>query len=143
MGIVLDSSVLIAAERGRFDLPRLLADHPAEPFLIAAVTASELLHGCERATDLGVKQRRLRFVEGVLQDFLTLPFALAEAREHARLWAHLGAAGALIGERDLLIAATARANGFAVATLNRGEFVRVPGLALIDLTAFTLTPRRD
>lgn len=141
MGIVLDSSVLIAAERGRFDLPELLAAHPAEPFLIAAITASELLHGCERATDLVVKHRRMRFVEGVLQDFVTLPFTLAEAREHARLWAHLGAAGTLIGERDLLIAATAKANGFAVATLNHGEFARVPGLALTELTAYVLTSR--
>ena len=72
-----------------------------------------------------VKQRRMRFVEGVLLDFLPLPFALAEAREHARIWAQLGAAGTLIGERDLLIAATAVANGFAVATLNHGEFGRV------------------
>ncbi|GDY19833.1 hypothetical protein LBMAG56_11780 [Verrucomicrobiota bacterium] len=46
MGIILDSSVLIAAERGRLDLPKLLAAHPSDPFLIAAITASELLHGC-------------------------------------------------------------------------------------------------
>ena len=141
MGIVLDSSVLIAAERGRFDLPGLLAAHPAEQFLIAAITASELLHGCERATDPLVKHRRMRFVEGVLQDFVTVPFALAEAREHARVWAQLEIAGTPIGERDLLIAATALAGGFSVATLNRREFARVPALALLDLTAFEITPR--
>ncbi len=138
---MLDSSVLIAAERGRFDLPGLLAAHPAEPFLIAAITASELLHGCERAGTPGVRERRVRFVEGVLQDFAILPFTLAEAREHARIWARLAAIGTLIGERDLQIAATALANKFDLATLNRGEFVRLPGLALIDLTPFILTPR--
>ena len=143
MGIVLDSSVLIAVERGRFDLPKLLAAHPADPFLIAAITASELLHGCERATDPVIKQRRMRYVEGVLRDFMALPFALPEAREHARIWAQLEAAGTLIGERDLLIAATALAGGFSVATLNQSEFSRVPGLVLIDLMAYALASRRN
>ncbi len=138
---MLDSSVLIATERGRFDLPKLLAAHPTEPFLIAAITASELLHGCERAGTPGVKERRVRFVEGVLQDFAVLPFTLAEAREHARIWARLTAMGANIGERDLLIAATALASGLDLATLNHGEFVRVPGLALVDLAPCILTPR--
>ena len=83
----------------------------------------------------------MRFVEGVLQDFAVLPFTLAEAREHARIWARLTAMGANIGERDLLIAATALASGLDLATLNHGEFVRVPGLALVDLAPCILTPR--
>lgn len=45
MGAVIDSSVLIAAERGKLDLPRVLADHGDEPIAISAITASELLHG--------------------------------------------------------------------------------------------------
>jgi len=49
--------------------------------------------------------------------------------------------GANIGERDLLIAATALASGLDLATLNHGEFVRVPGLALVDLAPCILTPR--
>ena len=46
----------------------------------------------------------------------------------------------LIGERDLLIAAIARATGHALATLNRSEFSRVPGLILVDVGKFILTP---
>jgi tRNA(fMet)-specific endonuclease VapC len=61
-----------------------------------------------------------------------LPFALAEAREHATLWAELEGRGQIIGERDLQIAATAKANGHAVATLNRREFERVPGIILAE-----------
>jgi tRNA(fMet)-specific endonuclease VapC len=49
MGLILDTSVLIAAERARLDLPRLFAAHAEEPFALAAITASELLHGVERA----------------------------------------------------------------------------------------------
>lgn len=140
MGVVLDSSVLIAAERGRFDLARFLAAHPAEIFCIAAITASELLHGCLRATDPSVKARRVRFVEGLFQDYQVLPFALGEAREHAQIWAQLEMQGFSVGERDLQIAATAKANGHTVATLNGREFDRIPGLTLVDLRPF-VSPR--
>jgi predicted nucleic acid-binding protein len=36
----------------------------------------------------------------------------------------------MIGPHDLLVAATALAGGHALATLNRREFARVPGLVL-------------
>jgi tRNA(fMet)-specific endonuclease VapC len=129
---VIDSSLFIASERGRFNLDGLLAAHPVDLFFIAAITASELLHGCARATDANVRERRVRFVESVLQNYAVLPFALAEAREHAKLWAELEGRGQIIGERDLHIAATATANGHAVATLNRREFERVPGIILVE-----------
>ena len=43
--MILDSSILIAFERRRFDLERLLSDHGSPA--IAAVTAAELLIGVE------------------------------------------------------------------------------------------------
>jgi tRNA(fMet)-specific endonuclease VapC len=51
MGVILDSSVLIAAERRRFDLIGFLSAHSTDAIFITAVTASELLHGCERSDD--------------------------------------------------------------------------------------------
>ena len=139
MGIILDSSILIAAERKRLDLPRLLLAHPNEWFFITVITASELLHGCARAGDPRIRERRTHFVEDVLQDYPVLPFNLAEAREHALLWADLEVKGTLIGERDLLIAAIAKAAGHSLATLNRNEFERVPGLSLLEVGAFIPT----
>ena len=136
MGVILDSSVLIAAERGKFDLVGLLRAHADEVFQLAAITASELLHGCERANTAAVRERRVRFVEGVIRDFGVVPFALDEAREHARIWALLESTGEIIGPRDLEIAATALAMGFALATRNLGEFRRVPGLRLLDVAPF-------
>ena len=59
-----------------------------------------------------------------------LPFGLAEARIHARIWAGLTASGTLIGAHDLLIAATALAHGFDLLTDNVREFSRVPGLVV-------------
>jgi tRNA(fMet)-specific endonuclease VapC len=136
MGVILDSSILIAAERKRFDLARLLSAHPSELFFITTITASELLHGCARANDARIRERRTKFVEDVFQDYAVLPFNLAEAREHAQLWAELEMKGMLIGERDLLIASIAKATGHSLATLNQNEFARIPGLALIDVGGF-------
>jgi tRNA(fMet)-specific endonuclease VapC len=135
VGIVIDSSLFIASERKRFNLAGFLAAHSTDLLFIAAITASELLHGCARATDAIVRERRVRFVESVVQFYAVLPFGLAEAREHARLWADLEGRGLVIGERDLHIAATAKANGYAVATLNRREFERVSGIILVDTSA--------
>ena len=117
-------------------MPGYLAALGDAPVALAAITASELLHGVERARDTGVRQRRSAFVEGVLENVPVIPFGLAEARAHSRVWAELAGAGALIGAHDLLIAATALVAGSEVATLNVTEFGRVPGLHLADLTTF-------
>src|SRR5260370_27391727 len=142
MGVVLDSSLLISAERGRFDLTRFLLAHAVELFFISAITASELLHGCARAVEDGIKALRFQFVEGVFQDYAVLPFALPEAREHAQIWVELERRGQPIGERDLQIAATAKANGHAIATLNNQEFERVVGLRLLDVKPFVSRPSK-
>jgi predicted nucleic acid-binding protein len=64
---------------------------------------------------------------------------LPEARRHAELWAELASRGAPIGAHDMLVAATALANAFELATLNRGEFERVPGLSLVRLDDFIVS----
>ena len=86
MGLILDSSILIADERGRFDLVGFLQRVVAsEEAAITAITASELLHGVERADTPPRRQRREAYVTKVLADFPVLPFALEEARVHARI----------------------------------------------------------
>jgi tRNA(fMet)-specific endonuclease VapC len=140
MGLILDSSPFIADERGKFDLTAFLATRN-EPVAIAAITASELLHGCHRATDEVRRRKRTQYVESVLSEFETVPFALKEARHHARIWADLAASGKMIGSYDLLIAATALSLDYTLATLNLDEFSHVPGLVLVEknvLVAFQL-----
>ena len=136
MGVILDTAVIIAAERGTFDMPGYLAALDDEPVALAAISASELLHGVERARDPAIRQRRGEFVEGILANVPVIPFGLAEARTHARIWAALAAAGTPIGAHDLQVAATALAAGGAVATLNEAEFRRVSGIRLAPLTPF-------
>jgi len=104
--------------------------------LISAITASELLHGVERAQDPGRKMRRQQHVEQILAALCIEPFDLAQARVHARIWADLEMRGQMIGPHDLQIAAAGLALGHEVATLNVQEFRRVSGLKVVDATPF-------
>lgn len=131
MGALIDSSVLIAAERSRVGLESALAAHGSEPVAIAAVTASELLHGVHRATGAAVRRRREAFVERLLDALPVLPFDLVCARIHAALWAQLAARGASVGAHDLLIGATAISAGYRVATRDMRSFARIPGLEVL------------
>jgi predicted nucleic acid-binding protein len=128
MALLIDSSVFIAGEHGRLDLDALLARREDEGAAMAAITASELLHGVHRAK-ASVRPAREAFVERVLADFPVIPFDLIAARMHARLSAALASTGVVVGAHDLEIAATALAIGFAVATCDRRSFSRIPGLS--------------
>jgi tRNA(fMet)-specific endonuclease VapC len=130
VGVVLDTSIIVAAERGAGEFPSFLESLGDEPVAMAAITASELLHGCLRARDAALRARRAAFVDAVLDAIPVLPFGLPEARRHADVWAELVKRGTMIGAHDLLVGATALAHGHALATLNRREFKRVPGLVM-------------
>jgi predicted nucleic acid-binding protein len=138
MGLIVDTSVLIAAEKRRFDLGRLFADHPKESFYVAAITGAELLHGVERAQPAARRKARAVFVEAVLASFEAIDFDIAVARRHAALWASLEKTGRMIGPYDLLIAATGLHHGHSVVTLNGSEFQRVVGLRLIDPAPYVM-----
>ncbi len=137
--MIVDTTVLIAAERGRFEMPRFLESLGDTGVALAAVTASELLFGFEQAADPGVRARRGAFVEAILEAIPTAPFGVLEARRHAAVWAELPRRGELIGPHDMLVAATALASDFSLATLNRREFERVPGLSLAELDSFRVS----
>ena len=130
MAVLIDSSILIEAERGRLDLEPHVARHGDEVAFLSVVTASELLHGVHRASLPDVRARRSAFVEGLLERFSLLSVDLTCARAHAQLWAELRQAGALIGPHDLWLAATCVAHGLTMVTANVRDFARVPGLQL-------------
>jgi len=130
MATLIDSSVLIAAERGELDLDALAAGYAQENIAISAVTASELLHGLHRAATAAQRHRRQAFVEGLLAQLPVVPFDLTVARVHAALWAGLARRGVVVGERDLMIAATAIARNYSLATRNQRSFPKISGLSL-------------
>ena len=68
---------------------------------IAAITASELLHGVHRLTSAVSRMRAERFVEQLLDSIPVVSINLDVARVHARLDAELSAKGASVGDAGL------------------------------------------
>ena len=130
MAQLIDTSVFVAMDRRGASLDGFVALMGDEPFAIASITASELLVGVYGTPPASRQERRLNFVEVVLDRVPVLPFDLAAARRHARLFTELSAAGRMIGANDLVIAATALAHGYAVQTHDLRHFERVPGLVV-------------
>ena len=131
MGTLIDTSVIIAIERGRLD-PTLLRDADEdEPIAIAAITASELLHGVHRLTTAVARTRAEQFVEQLLDSIPVVAFDLDVARVHARLDAELSALGISVGDADLMIAATAVWLDYRVATRDLRSFPRIEGLDIV------------
>lgn len=128
MATLIDSSVLIAAERGQLNFDDLAARYAQDDVGIAAVTAAELLHGLHRARTAAPRHRRQAFVEGLLAELPVIAFDLTVARVHASLWTDLAKRGVAVGERDLMIGATAIAKDYAVATRDQRSFPKIPGL---------------
>jgi predicted nucleic acid-binding protein len=131
VGALIDSSVLVAAERGQLDLENVLLEYAEVDFALASLTASELLHDVHRAKGRARRARREAYVEAVLSRFPVLAFDAVSARTHALLWAGLAVKGVNIGAHDLVIAATAMARGLGVVTRDERSFPRIPGLSLI------------
>lgn len=131
MDVLVDTSVLISLERDRSGLEGILERTDGRSVAVSAITASELLHGVERAESARRRARRERFVESILELVPVLPFDLAVARVHAVVWADLQARGDVIGAHDLVIAATALCHEMPLATRNVTEFDRIEGLEIL------------
>ena len=134
MGVVIDTTELIAMERDALQGdPSPLSRLPDESH-ISAVSLFELLSGT-RAGPLGRRRTRaLEFAEELLTRCeVLLPFGRAEAEMAAEIQVHLRRAGTPMGGADLQIAATALVHGHTVATRNAREFGRVPGLTVHSL----------
>jgi len=134
MGLLIDSSALVAAERGRLRLQDVLTGSEDESVAISVITASEMLHGIQRARTVEQASKRQQFVSFILDLFPIIPIDLEVAQIHARIWAELQVRGEMIGTHDLLIAASALAFGYKVMTLNVDEFSRVAGLQVLSPT---------
>ena len=131
MGILIDTSIIITAEKERRNFANEVQGRD-ESFFLSVISASELLHGVHRAQTPGQMARRSAFVEAILTGFPILEIDLATARAHAQLWAALAGSGTMIGAHDLWIGATCLANGLSLATSNIRDFKRVPGLVIED-----------
>lgn len=134
MGLMLDSSVLIAAERERLTvsltLRRLSERWPGTDVAVSVITAGELLHGVWRAKSAERRARREQFVESVLSEVPVVSVTVPIIRVFAELDAYAAEKGNQIGVQDLLIASSALYRGDDVVTGNAKHFRRIPGLAV-------------
>lgn len=137
MGIVLDSSVIIAAERRgctvREILEQVKAAQGETDIGLSVVTIAELVHGAYRTKTQAQQQRRLEFVERLSSDVPVHPVTLEIARLAGRIEGQQQAVGIQFAFEDLLIGATCLHLGYELVTLNLRDFQRIPGLSVIKL----------
>jgi predicted nucleic acid-binding protein len=136
VGLILDSSVVIAGERRgrtvRQVLEQFKTGHGDVEIGLSVVTIVELTHGIQRAGTEERWQRRQAFVDELIRDVPVQPVTIETARIAGRIEGDRAAHGVSIAFEDLLIAATALQLGFGVATGNVRHFQAVPGLTVVQ-----------
>jgi tRNA(fMet)-specific endonuclease VapC len=135
VGLILDSSVVIAGERRGHTVRQILeqfrSDYGETEIGISVVTIVELIHGVQRAGTDERRQRRQGFVDELIRDLPVHPVTLEIARLAGRIEGDEAARGVTIAFEDLLIAATALQLGCGVVTGNVRHFEQIPGLKLV------------
>ncbi len=137
MGVILDSSAVIAAERKGGTAAELLTilrgiTGPG-PIAISTVSVIELEHGIWRAKDDAVFKRRKRFFDASFEMVPAYPLTFEIARLAARIDAETRAKGVVIPFQDLVIGVTALEFGYSVATLNVRHFAMILELKVLAL----------
>jgi len=135
VGLILDSSIAIAAER-RGDsvqalLQRVIDTAGDQEAALSTAGIVELVHGIHRANTAERRARREAFVDDLLATVVVYPLTTDIARLAGRLDAEQQSRGIVIPFADLLIGTTALALGYSVLTTNVRHFERIPGLNLL------------
>lgn len=137
MGLILDSSVLVAAERQGQNARQMLASIArgiAETEIgIRVVTLIELAHGAARADTPERKTKRQKFLEELLTAMPIHPVTVPLALRAGKIDGENQVRGVRVALPDLLIGVTALELGYSVGTANPRDFQRVPGLAVVQL----------
>lgn len=137
LGVILDSSVVIHAERQHLPLAQFLQQIRQligeQEAALCSITIAELAHGVYRADSGQRRARRRAFLDALKAAVPVYPVTEATAELVGKIGAESAAAGVIIPFDDLLIGACALERGYAVATSNLRHFQKVPGLHVISL----------
>ena len=137
MGLILDSSVLIAAERqgknARQALSSIAQKIADTDVGISVVTLIELAHGAVRADTLERKSKREKFIEELLTAMPVYPVSVSIALRTGKLDGENQARGLKVPLPDLLIGVTALELGYSVGTANLRHLKQIPGLTVLEL----------
>jgi predicted nucleic acid-binding protein len=135
MGLVIDTSALIAVERAGDDWTMLFSRIGDERVALPAIVYAELLAGIALARgEKRAAQRRAK-VEALVAVTGIVEFDSGVAGHWASLFAQLSRRGRLIPSNDLAVAATARQLGFGVLVgpTDEAHFRQVPSLRVTRL----------
>lgn len=136
LGLVLDTSSIIEAERKREPVVSFLRSlreqfGPVE-ICMSAITLAELVHAIERATSEEIKVRRRSFIDEIKRHVPVVPVTEEMAERAGVISGRSARVGLKIPMEDLLIGVAALQQGYAVLTLNRGHFDRIPELRVLE-----------
>jgi predicted nucleic acid-binding protein len=136
MGLILDSSVLIAAERqgrnARQALAEIAVRAAGEDVAVSVVTLIELAHGMARADTPERKAMRHQFLNELMTALPVHPVTVSLALRAGQIDGENTAKGVRVPLSDLLIGVTALELGYRVATANVRHFQMVPGLGIVS-----------
>jgi tRNA(fMet)-specific endonuclease VapC len=137
MGLILDSTVVIDAERRGETVERLIERVVSvagdQETALSAIGLTELMHGLYRAKTAAMRLRRQSFLDEVLADLTVYPYTKEMAMLAGKLDGEQQDKGVVIPFADLLIGATALSLGFSVLTANLRHFQKIPGLSVVRL----------
>ena len=137
MGLIPDSSVLIAAERqgqnAQQALSAIALRAAGEDVAISVVTVIELAHGVARADTPQRKASRRQFLSELLTVLPVHPVTVPVALRAGQIDGENSAQGIRLALSDLLIGVTALELGYRVATTNLRHFKMVPGLGIVSI----------
>jgi predicted nucleic acid-binding protein len=137
LGVILDSSVVIEAERQQLDaaqfLKRIVQKIGEREAALSSITVAELVHGIYRANTEERRARRRAFLDDLKAAVPVYPITDSTAELVGKISGESSAQGVTIPFDDLLIGTCALERGYAVATRNQRHFQKIPGLTLIQL----------
>jgi tRNA(fMet)-specific endonuclease VapC len=137
LGVVLDSSVLIAADRRKLTAAQAIENVQQTidevPVVLSAVTVAEVGHGIHRANTHEIRERRRAFLDDLKATIPIYPVTAATAEIIARIGGEQAARGINLPLGDLIIGACALELGYAIGTNNVRDFNRIPGLTIPQL----------
>lgn len=134
MGLVIDTSALVALERADTAWSEGL---PNEPAALAAIVYAELLVGVKMADSRRRAAARRAKIDALLATTPVVDFGVGAAERWADLYAQLSRRGQLIPANDLVVAATAFEldYGVLVGPTDEAHFRRVPKLRVVVLAS--------
>lgn len=129
----LDTNICIYVFKGRYPTVRdELEKHYATEIKIPSIVKAELLFGAHKSD---YPERNLQTIDAFMSKFEIVPFDDDGSEAYGILRSDLEKQGTLIGDNDMIIAATVISKNGILITNNEREFTRVKRLRIENWTS--------